>query len=302
MLVKGSDKILVYNIYERYKGYRTNNFLVYRDFSFFPFKFNPFFLTYIFLCYQIGTLPSSACETDETYSPVLEKAKQILYQLGKKEISTTYDHTNVINSKKYSCNCYGLINHLVKETKPEAFEDLLTHMETLNSKGITSSFEPNQPSPFNFYHIFKNLYEDTLQSTHWQGIENVSALIPGDLLVYGPPTFPSLPTWNPQDRENMKDGNQATGSHIMIVSSIEEITVQFVRLRIIDSSYQAHHTGDDTRYALGILSGVGEATLLIKKIEGQATYTLKWGNGQKSREYTKEVFAGRLIPLNKSRL
>ena len=170
-------------------------------------------------------------------------------------------------------------------------------MEILGSKGITTSFEPCQPSPFNFYHIFKNLYKEKLESTYWQGIKNISTIIPGDLLIYGPPRFPSLLNWDPQSRENMKDGNKSTGSHIMIVSSILEINPQFVKLRIIDSSYKAHHASDDTRHTLGIQSGIGESTLLIRKIAQQDTYILKWGSGGGNREYTKEVFAGRLHSL-----
>lgn len=253
---------------------------------------------------QIGAVPlwASAFAVDEKDSSILIKARDVLNKVKNKEISTQYDHENFINQEGCSCNCYGFINHLIKEADPEAFEDLLNHMEILGGKGITASFELGQPSPFNFYHIFKNLYEDKLESTHWKGIETISSIIPGDLLVYGPPKFPSLINWNPQSRENMKDGAKSTGSHVMIVSSIVERDPQFVKFKIIDSSFKAHDTNDDTRYILGIQSGIGESTLLIKNSAQQDTYLLKWGSREKNKEYTKEVFAGRLLSLKNSKL
>jgi hypothetical protein len=157
-------------------------------------------------------------------------------------------------------------------------------MENLTHRGVPTSLDLYKPSPFNFFHIFKNLHNGSLESDYWLGVEDIMTILPGDVLVYLEPGFVSPERWNKE---------RCRVTHIMLVSKIIDKSPFYMKVEIIDSTHQPH-SEEDTRNNFQPEGGLGKALLTIRETETEGTYILNWGSGGDTH-LRKELFAGRVF-------
>ncbi len=130
----------------------------------------------------------------------------------------------------YIVDCSSYVDHVLKTVYPRAYTSLTNWSGT------------EKPTTNDFYHYFTNLSDDDTQS-HWNTIEDVEKLRPGDIIVF---------------RSKNKIGN-ARG-HVMIVMDKPQPTADAFLVRVADAAPAGHST--DTR--MPHASGIGIGSLLLK--------------------------------------
>lgn len=131
----------------------------------------------------------------------------------------------------YNVDCSGYVDELLKRAAPDAFNELTNFSNTA------------RPNTLHYYNYFQKLaYKD--QSTHWEPIDQVKSLKPGDILVF-----------------RYKRLRRRVAGHIMVVLNnarpFQGNPNQYI-IRVADSSPYRH--SNDTRRS----SGVGQGDMLIK--------------------------------------
>ena len=186
-----------------------------------------------------------------------------------------YCSQNISIPKKrtYTFNCYGFVNHCVKNVSPKAYNELTHKMNYTLAPYFPPSVD-GQPCPFNLNTIFK-----LLRLTHWETIQAIADIKPGDIISYVPPKYkpPRLPE---VDRLN-------TGTHVMIVDKVVKKTPTATHLMIIDST-RSPHCKLDTRFPKG--SGIGKSPVVLKL--NRKYVNVQWTLGK--RETPKELVIARL--------
>jgi cell wall-associated NlpC family hydrolase len=129
----------------------------------------------------------------------------------------------------YVVDCSSYVDHVLKTLYPRAYTSLTNWSGT------------EKPTTNDFYHYFTNLSDD--DESHWNTIEDVEKLRPGDILVF---------------RYKNKIGN-ARG-HVMIVMDKPIRTADAFLVRVSDAAPTGHST--DTR--MPHASGIGIGSLLLK--------------------------------------
>lgn len=142
------------------------------------------------------------------------------YKLGGEKID--------VNRGIYVVDCSRYVDYVLKNTYPSAFGSLKAWSGTAT------------PTSYDYYQYFTNLSEDT---THWDVIEEVGELRPGDILVF----------------RNKNRSASSTG-HVMIVMDRPIKDGDAYLVRIADAAPTGH--SEDTRIAH--TSGIGIGTLLLK--------------------------------------
>lgn len=129
----------------------------------------------------------------------------------------------------YVVDCSTYVDHILKSVYPRAYTSL------------TSWSGTEKPTTDDFYQYFKNLSDN---SRHWNTIDDVEQLRPGDILVF---------------RSKNKYGNE-TGGHVMVVMDKPIQDGDTFLVRIADSAPSGH--SKDTRFPHA--SGIGIGTMLLK--------------------------------------
>lgn len=229
-------------------------------------------------------LPDQTC--------LLKAAQSLLTKICEGSAYMIYSHDNVFQEQEkiLKYNCYGLIDYLIEKCSLNAFNELLDLMKQLDKLGFQESFDPDKPSPENFFHIFRCLHDGCLKSLYWTGIKNIANLQPGDLLVYMEVGYCG----------NALREKQNYATHVMLVSEIVSLCEDRIHLKVIDSAHEAHNNVDDTRHLHKFKNGLGEATLIIqesgKTVEcdmNTQIYYLSWDK-ESNRSIERVMFAGRL--------
>ena len=189
-------------------------------------------------------------------------------------IVSTYDHSNTVNDSIYDLNCYGFVNHLIKEQSDAAYNSLLVRMEALHP-GIPKSID-GMPCPFNLYAIFQSLYTKPLE--HWQPVM-LNEIRPGDILVYQPVNYE--PTKTP-------DYTKPSGTHTMIVQEIIR-NENYLQVNVIDNT-KIPRNKSDSRFPDN--SGIGARPVFIRTISNSNGHRLGWR--KKHLGLQKELIAGRI--------
>lgn len=143
------------------------------------------------------------------------------YKLGGTKIDT--------NRGVYVVDCSSYIDHILKNVYPRAYSSLTNWSGT------------EKPTTEDFYHYFTNLSPN---ARHWNTIDEVEALRPGDILVF---------------RYKNRYGSE-TGGHVMIVMDKPQQEGNVFKVRIADSASTGHTK--DTRSPR--TSGIGIGTMLLK--------------------------------------
>lgn len=129
----------------------------------------------------------------------------------------------------YVVDCSTYVDHILKTVYPSAFTSL------------TSWSRSEKPTSDDFYHYFTNL---SAQSQHWNSIDDVEQLRPGDVLVF---------------RYKNRTGNE-TGGHVMVVMDKPVREGNTFMVRIADSAPAGHSKDTRMRHT----SGIGIGTMLLK--------------------------------------
>jgi cell wall-associated NlpC family hydrolase len=129
----------------------------------------------------------------------------------------------------YVVDCSTYVDHILKTVYPNAYTSL------------TSWTGSEKPTSDDFYHYFINL---SGESRHWNTIDDVEKLRPGDVLVF---------------RYKNRSGNE-TGGHVMVVMDKPVRDGNTFMVRIADSAPSRHSEDTRTRHT----SGIGIGTMLLK--------------------------------------
>lgn len=174
------------------------------------------------------------------------------YKLGGSQIDTTRGI--------YVVDCSTYVDHILKTVYPSAYTSLVFSSRT------------EKPTTHNFYEYFSKLSDN---SKHWNTIEDVEALRPGDILVF---------------RYTNKSGNE-TGGHVMIVMDKPVRQGNTYLVRIADSAATGH--SKDTR--LSHRSGIGIGSILLK-VDPQSLqpYAYSWKIGSR---FESNVYFAMARPL-----
>lgn len=129
----------------------------------------------------------------------------------------------------YVIDCSKYVDHVLQNIYPQAYTSLTTWSGT------------DRPTTNDFYLYFTNLSDN---ARHWNPIEDVEELRPGDILVF---------------RKKNGRGYQ-TGGHVMVVMDKPVREGNTFSVRIADSAPSGHTK--DTR--MPHASGVGIGTMLLK--------------------------------------
>jgi hypothetical protein len=179
----------------------------------------------------------------------ISNTKYSSYKLGGTKIDTT--------KGIYIVDCSRYVNHILRNIYPLAFNSLTTWCGT------------EGPTTYDFYLYFNNLTED---SRHWNIIEDVKKLRPGDIIVF---------------RNKVQKRNRTNG-HIMVVMDKPQREGNTFLVRIADSAPSGH--SQDTR--LSHSSGIGIGTILLKVNQNSLKpYAYAWKEGARWRSNVKFAMA-----------
>jgi cell wall-associated NlpC family hydrolase len=136
-----------------------------------------------------------------------------------------------IDSSKgiYIVDCSRYVDHILKNTYPKAYTSL------------TAWSGSDRPTSNDYYHYFATM---TSNSSHWNTVEEVTELRPGDVLVF---------------RQKNRQGKEISG-HVMVVMDKPIQDGNTFLVRIADSAPSRH--SKDTRMPRS--SGIGIGTILLK--------------------------------------
>ncbi|WP_420421084.1 hypothetical protein [Simkania sp.] len=202
----------------------------------------------------------------ETSPPLLLKAQEIFNAVHQGEAVSTYSHENKV---LYHMNCYGFLNHLVQQTAPKAFQEMVEAMEKLKEV-VPPSFD-GMPCPYNYAAALKNK-----QLRHWEVIDTLEDIQPGDILIYLPVGF------EPQDDFDV--GQPVPAIHMMVVEAVLGKVKAKHHFRVIDCTRIPHNRKDDTRYPKK--GGIGKSSVYLSKRE--ENYGLQW-------TYTGRILAKEMV-------
>ena len=208
----------------------------------------------------------STAYCNEHSSPLLLKARQVFQAIQQGNAVSSYSHENKV---EYHMNCYGFVNYLVQETAPTAFQEMVEAMEKLKH-AVPPSFD-GMPSPYNYAAALKKR-----RLKHWEVVENLEEVRPGDILIYLPLDF--------QPQEKYEVGQPVPAIHMMIVESALGKNKAKHHFRVIDCTRLPHNRIDDTRFPKR--SGVGKSSVYLTK-QGE-TYHLQW-------TYTGRILAKEMV-------
>lgn len=147
----------------------------------------------------------------------------------------------------YIVDCSSYVDHILKSIYPRAYSSL------------TSWSGSQKPTTQDFYQYFTSLSDD---AKHWNTIEDVEELRPGDILVF---------------RYKNRRGAE-TGGHVMIVMDTPTREGNTFKVRIADAASTGH--SKDTRMPHS--SGIGIGTMLLK-VDSKTfqPYAYAWKVGSK---------------------
>ena len=187
-------------------------------------------------------------------SPLLLKAQKVFEAIQQGRAASSYSHEN---KEEYMMNCYGFLNHLVQQTAPHAFQEMVEAMEKLKHT-VPPSFD-GMPCPYNYAAALKKR-----QLAHWKVVEKLEEVRPGDILIYLPVGF--------EPQEEFELGQAVPAIHMMVVEAVLGQVKEKHHFRVIDCTRIPHNRMDDTRFPKR--SGVGKSSVYLRK-EGDA-YLLQW--------------------------
>lgn len=174
----------------------------------------------------ISTLPGYLLTSIEKHlvdfvHHTIASVRYSVYKLGGRHFDTSHG--------VYIVDCSGYVDHILKSIYPQAYSSLV------------SSIGSEKPTTDDFYHYFNTLSN---RATHWNTIEDVEELRPGDILVF---------------RYKNSLGYER-GGHVMIVMDKPTRHADTFSVRVTDSASGGH--SKDTRQPRS--SGIGIGTLLLK--------------------------------------
>lgn len=130
----------------------------------------------------------------------------------------------------YIVDCSNFVDNILQNVYPDAYSSLV------NSVGA------DNPASQHYFNFFHDLASES--DSHWNKINDVEQLQPGDILVF---------------RYKNSRGNE-TGGHVMVVMEKPEQASDVFFVRVADSAPSRH--SEDTRHSNE--SGIGIGTLLLK--------------------------------------
>ena len=182
-------------------------------------------------------------------------------------------------------NCYGFINHCIREISDKSYDELVKHMYALRDT-VKPSFD-GIPCPYNLATIF----EKGSGLEHWRHIQNVEEAEQGDIIVYLPIDYQPLRAAYAEEKP--------TGTHVVVVAKNKGKTAEgFSHFNVIDCTRKFHST-KDSRFP--DRDGIGKTSLFIFP-EAEGKYRLKWKE-EGEQEYKKKIVIGRMerpLSLRKS--
>lgn len=133
----------------------------------------------------------------------------------------------------YVVDCSSYVDHLIKNTFPEAFQNLSNWSGTV------------KPTTDDYFHYFNALNNN--DKNCWNTLDTPKQLDAGDVIVF---------------RYNTHRGYES-GGHVMVVMGKPKKNGDVLEVRVTDSAPSAH--SNDTR--MRHFSGIGIGTLLLKMNE-----------------------------------
>lgn len=159
------------------------------------------------------------------------------YELG----GTHFDPSRGI----YILDCSSYVDQILKRATPRAYSNLVVASGSI------------KPTSLEYYNFFAGLPRHSKR--HWNKIDNVAQLRPGDILVF-----------------RYKKQHSSVGGHVMIVMKEPKRRAGAFTVRVADSASAAH--SHDTRPAHKSGVGIGNLVLKVNPHTGKP-YAYAWKEG-----------------------
>lgn len=189
-----------------------------------------------------GFIASMEHRVVEFVANTVNHLRYTTYELG----GTHFDSSNGI----YILDCSSYVDQILKKATPRAYSKLVAASGTI------------KPTSLQYYNFFIGLPQHPRLQHHWNKVQAVTQLRPGDILVF-----------------RYKGGHHhrsRVGGHVMIVMKKPKPKAGAFSVQVADSASAAH--SHDTRQAHE--SGVGIGNLLIKvNPQNGQPYAYAWREG-----------------------
>ena len=188
-----------------------------------------------------GFIASMEHRVVEFVSNTVNHLRYSTYELG----GTQFDASRGI----YILDCSSYVDQILKKATPRAYSNLVAASGTI------------KPTSLEYYNFFIGLPQNSLSKRHWNKVQTISQLRPGDILVF---------------RYKGQHHRSSVGGHVMIVMKEPKRKAGAFSVRVADSASAAH--SHDTRPAHK--SGVGIGNLLLKaNPKNGQPYAYAWKEG-----------------------
>jgi hypothetical protein len=177
----------------------------------------------------------------EFVSNTVSHLRYTTYELG----GTHFDSSRGI----YILDCSSYVDQILKRATPRAYSKLVAASGSI------------KPTSLEYYNFFVGLPRNAKR--HWNKIENVAQLRPGDILVF---------------RYKNHHQRSSVGGHVMIVMKEPKRKAGAFSVRVADSASAAH--SHDTRPAHQSGVGIGNLLLKVNPRTGQP-YAYAWKEGSR---------------------
>lgn len=167
----------------------------------------------------------------------MNSVKKNMVEFVEKTVDTLHYSSYKLGGKRfdpargvYIVDCSNFVDNVLQNVYPDAYSNLV------NSVGA------DNPASQHYFNFFHGLADES--DSHWNKINDVEQLQPGDILVF---------------RYKNSRGAE-TGGHVMVVMEKPERASDVYFVRVADSAPSRH--SEDTRHQNE--SGIGIGTLLLK--------------------------------------
>ncbi|MFK7788987.1 MAG: hypothetical protein AB8C95_05750 [Phycisphaeraceae bacterium] len=199
----------------------------------------PFYAIYIvtFLITSFAFTLECKCEQALQTTPSEQFGERLTSALEDMK-STKYQHKTEIDedTKRYRCDCSGLLGYFLRQDHPEAYLALTGELAPWRSRPLTVTY----------YETFNRVGEDG--DGLWVQIPSLLDAKPGDILAW---------------RYSLLKKGKSTGHSMMIASKPVRERDGRIRVRVIDSTTYPH--GNDTRQGDATGLGAGDIWFVIDK-------------------------------------
>lgn len=196
-----------------------------------------------------GFIASMEHRVVEFVASTVNHLRYTAYELG----GTRFDASRGI----YILDCSSYVDHVLKSATPHAYSNLVAASGTI------------KPTSLEYYNFFIGLSPRSQSVYHWNKVQSIAQLRPGDILVF---------------RYKNRHHRSSVGGHVMIVMKEPKLTAGAFSVRVADSASTGHSSDTRQPHKSGV--GIGDLLLKANPVNGQP-YAYAWKQGARWEKNVK---------------